>query len=153
MRSFNGGTPSAFTSYVSRTAARKWSSEKSYWYRTHTAAGSLKRSEKSYSLCHRLFLLKYKIIIRRNPIIVKRFLDFSVDSHFICNKKTTPTGAAFLLLSIYPVPSKLHTKKLFHPFSYHHSWLCPRPISNSQLHVLPHFHLCPIYLVVFKGSY
>ena len=32
-------------------------------------------------------------------------------------------------------------------------WLCPRPISNSQLHVLPHFHLCPIYLVVFKGSY
>ena len=29
----------------------------------------------------------------------------------------------------------------------------PRPISNSQLHVLPHFHLCPIYLVVFKGSY
>ena len=32
-------------------------------------------------------------------------------------------------------------------------WLCPRPISDSQLHVLPHFHLCPIYLVVFKGSY
>ena len=32
-------------------------------------------------------------------------------------------------------------------------WLSPRPISNSQLHVLPHFHLCPIYLVVFKGSY
>ena len=37
--------------------------------------------------------------------------------------------------------------------SYHLAWLCPRPISNSQLHVLPHFHLCPIYLVVFKGSY
>ena len=33
------------------------------------------------------------------------------------------------------------------------SRLSPRPISNSQLHVLPHFHLCPIYLVVFKGSY
>ena len=32
-------------------------------------------------------------------------------------------------------------------------WLSPRPISNSQLHVLLHFHLCPIYLVVFKGSY
>ena len=32
-------------------------------------------------------------------------------------------------------------------------WLKPRPISNSQLHALPHFHLCPIYLVVFKGSY
>ena len=32
-------------------------------------------------------------------------------------------------------------------------WLSPRPISNSQLHTLPYFHLCPIYLVVFKGSY
>ena len=32
-------------------------------------------------------------------------------------------------------------------------WLKPRPISNSQLHTLPYFHLCPIYLVVFKGSY
>ena len=33
------------------------------------------------------------------------------------------------------------------------SWLSPRPISDSQLHTLLHFHLCPIYLVVFKGSY
>ena len=32
-------------------------------------------------------------------------------------------------------------------------WLSPRPISNSQLHALLHFHPCPIYLVVFKGSY
>ena len=32
-------------------------------------------------------------------------------------------------------------------------WSSPRPISNSQLHALLHFHLCPIYLVVFKGSY
>ena len=31
--------------------------------------------------------------------------------------------------------------------------LSPRPISNSQLHTLLCFHLCPIYLVVFKGSY
>ena len=29
----------------------------------------------------------------------------------------------------------------------------PRPISSSQLRTLLHFHLCPIYLVVFKGSY
>jgi len=41
MRSFNGGTPSAFTSRGSRTAARKWSSEKSYWYRPSTTTGSL----------------------------------------------------------------------------------------------------------------
>ena len=32
-------------------------------------------------------------------------------------------------------------------------WSSPRPISDSQLHMLPCFHLCPIYLVVFKGSY
>ena len=60
------------------------------------------------------------------------------------------------------VPSKLYTVYLLRHFlSYDascsafasHSWSSPRPISNSQLHVLPHFHLCPIYLVVFKGSY
>ena len=28
-----------------------------------------------------------------------------------------------------------------------------RPISDSQLHALPHFHLCPIHLIVFQGSY
>ena len=33
------------------------------------------------------------------------------------------------------------------------NWSSPHPISNSQLHVLPHFRLCPIYLVVFKGVY
>ena len=32
-------------------------------------------------------------------------------------------------------------------------WSNPRPISNGQLHALLHFHLRPIYLVVFKGSY
>ena len=32
-------------------------------------------------------------------------------------------------------------------------WSSPHPISNSQLHALLHFPLCPIYLVVFKGVY
>ncbi len=32
-------------------------------------------------------------------------------------------------------------------------WSSPQTISNSQLHVLPHFHPCPIYLVLFKGFY
>ena len=35
----------------------------------------------------------------------------------------------------------------------HLSWSSVRPISNSQLRALLHFHLCPIYLVVFKGSH
>ena len=63
------------------------------------------------------------------------------------------------------IPSKLHTEFLLLlsfilqeiTFSFLSLtitfWLSPRPISNSQLHALLHFHLCPIYLVVFKGSY
>ena len=42
---------------------------------------------------------------------------------------------------------------LLHPAASSASWSSPHPISNSQLHVLPHFHLCPIYLVLFKGFY
>ena len=42
----------------------------------------------------------------------------------------------------------LHVLTAFSAF-----WSSPRPISNSQLRTLLHFHLCPIYLVVFKGSY
>ena len=45
------------------------------------------------------------------------------------------------------VPSKLNNSWLVS------LWLSPRPISISQLHVSLHFHLWPIYLVVFKGSY
>ena len=60
------------------------------------------------------------------------------------------------ILRIY-IPSKPHIEFYFlslHPSSlYPTSWLSPRPISNSQLRTLLHFHLCPIYLVVFKGSY
>ncbi len=36
------------------------------------------------------------------------------------------------------------------PFSF---WLSPRSISIRQLHVSPHFHLEPIYLIIFQGSY
>ena len=46
------------------------------------------------------------------------------------------------------VPSKLNNSWLFISM-----WLSPRPISISQLHVSLHFHLWPIDLVVFKGSY
>ena len=36
---------------------------------------------------------------------------------------------------------------------FHSTWSSPRPISNGQLHTLLYFHLRPIYLVVFKGTY
>ena len=32
-------------------------------------------------------------------------------------------------------------------------WSSPRPISGSPLHALLHFHSCPIYLILFQGSY
>ena len=51
-----------------------------------------------------------------------------------------------------PVPSKLHTDSFQTP-PPSFSWLSPRPISDSQLHMLPCFHPCPIYLIVSKGSY
>ena len=67
----------------------------------------------------------------------------------------------------FHAPSKPHTEFLFHlsphslfpssliPFSSTspNLRLSPRPISNSQLHTLLYFHLCPIYLVFSKGSY
>ena len=57
-------------------------------------------------------------------------------------------------LFIWYIPSKLHTEPVsFHHYSISHFWSSPQTISNSQLHVLPHFHLCPIYLVLFKGFY
>ena len=31
-------------------------------------------------------------------------------------------------------------------------WISLRPISNSQLHTLLYFHLCPIYLILSEGS-
>ena len=48
---------------------------------------------------------------------------------------------------------KVHTFKTSYRLLSELLWSSPRPISNSQLHTLPCFHLCPIYLVVFKGSY
>ena len=37
--------------------------------------------------------------------------------------------------------------------SVNFSKLRPRPISTASLHALQHFHLRPIYLIVFEGSY
>ena len=73
----------------------------------------------------------------------------------------------FLYNGLLYIPSKLHIEflllSIFHPSGNNFLfpiqsltisfWLSPRPISNSQLRTLLHFHLCPIYLVVFKGSY
>ena len=55
---------------------------------------------------------------------------------------------------LFPIRKCLHFRLPKIPVCrFPHSWSSPRPISNSQLHALLHFHLCPIYLVLFKGSY
>ena len=74
--------------------------------------------------------------------------------------------ATITILKIFDIPSKPHTLNTYtsyHTFFPNTTIFCktfvlhfrssPRPISNSQLHALRHFHPCPIYLVVFKGSY
>ena len=69
-------------------------------------------------------------------------------------------GLSFFFFSLFlsqHIPSKPHILLyliLFSPLtSLSPPRSNPRPISNSQLHTLLYFHLCPIYLVVFKGSY
>ena len=58
----------------------------------------------------------------------------------------------FLFHCTFKTAHKLFISNLL-PFPTLTFWSSPRPISSSQLHALRHFHPCPIYLVVFKGSY
>ena len=62
------------------------------------------------------------------------------------------TNPLYLIEGIY-LQNCTHVTSCFLLFAINRSRSNPRPISNSQLHTLLHFHLCPIYLVVFKGSY
>ena len=73
------------------------------------------------------------------------------------------TGVTFLPSSPHNfnqeniILSKLDKLKIvFFSLTVYHRlnlWLSPRPISICQLHTLLHFHLKPINLVVYKGSY
>ena len=68
---------------------------------------------------------------------------------------TNPLYIIVLFQTINIITYLIHFCKCTFKTSYRFRvfWSSPRSISNSQLHVLPHFHPCPIYLVVFKGSY
>ena len=113
-------------------------------------------------LGHGAIYIKYQ---RRDYNKVKFIRQYLFFSHF--NKKTPRVGlepttprltaecSAIELsrntFSAFSAHSKLHTW-IFKPFRTI-NWSSLRPISDSQLNTLPCLHLCPIYLVVFKGSY
>ena len=76
-----------------------------------------------------------------------------------CGYLMTPSFGAFCFANVQSSQELLLHKQacsgLFLPCldRFLTFWSSPRPISSSQLHTLPYFHPCPIYLVVFKGSY
>ena len=110
-----------------------------------------------------IYRLKWKAILLSNDGFFKQHRNSNKIS---CYKKTRSICS---WLSSH-IPSKPHTEiHFFHPIFFYPDclvevllaslteqpqlWLSLRPISISQLHALLHFHLWPIYLVVFKGSY
>ena len=80
------------------------------------------------------------------PITQKTVIHFCTTVFFIYLQNCTLNFFYFLSFILQEITSSYLSLTITF-------WLSPRPISNSQLHVLLRFHLCPIYLVVFKGSY
>ena len=152
MRSFNGGTPSAFTSLRFKDCSSKVIFGKLLLMPDSHHRRLAETFRKILLSLSSLLLIKTQNYYKKKPDNSQEVPGlFCRFSFYLYIEKNNTNRCCSLIPSIYPVPSKLHTKNP--PFSYHLAWLCPRPISNSQLHALPHFHLCPIYLVVFKGSY
>ena len=71
--------------------------------------------------------------------------------HTTQHQKRNPITRIPSLLYTFKTANKHSSKPITFPTLTF--WSSPRPISSSQLHALRHFHLCPINLVVFKGSY
>ena len=127
--------------------------------------------------CLKLLLCTFQILLYLFSY-VNQVLYVPSKPHTVCFKYHSPIYLTLTLLRIYEsrISRKLRFLDTFAPQSYASSHPCPgpfcapfhsflsasaflrvwislRPISNSQLHTLLYFHLCPIYLVFFKGSW
>ena len=69
-------------------------------------------------------------------------------NHFLQKPQILSFSCPYLQNRIQNLLSKHHSV-----FPEPISGISVRPISNSQLRTLLHFHLCPINLIVFKGSW
>ena len=69
-------------------------------------------------------------------------------NHFLQKPQFLSFSCPYLQNRIQNLLSKHHSV-----FPEPISRISVRPISNSQLRTLLHFHLCPINLIVFKGSW
>ena len=92
---------------------------------------------------------------RKMPVLLPLFFFYYNRFHknFVSRQQK---NQKLLLLVLILYTFKTTHRNLFLPsesFLPNTCWLSLRPISISQLHTLLHFHLWPIYLVVFKGSY
>ena len=84
------------------------------------------------------------ILVYTFPIYKKTSLTCSLKKSIYSTFKTVYRLQISLYYNIFPLLSQP---------AFRFFWISLRPISDSQLHALPHFHLCPIYLIVSKGSY
>nr|DAP52979.1 MAG TPA: hypothetical protein [Caudoviricetes sp.] len=69
------------------------------------------------------------------------------------NKNRNNCYGIFIILIQFILFLQNHTLNYQILFNLNHFWSSPRPISIGQLQALPLFHLQPIYLIVYKGSY
>ena len=83
---------------------------------------------------------KNSLRLLRKPALANKFARSICSTNLACLSNIHQNASILL-----PV---LHTRRFSPPFRKSF-----RPISNSQLRTLLHFHLCPIYLMVFKGSH
>ena len=108
------------------------------------STGCLEAPRTFYNICHKISICfdRYNYL-KQTPALIKK----------ACKDSLLKSLQAFFIL----IPSKLYTDYIiFTPLlqpALRFFWISLRPISDSQLHALPHFHLCPIYLIVSKGSY